>query len=252
MGKFTETVKYIWDHAATPWILSAAAIISSGCYLHNVNQKYNVIPSRRQAARLNRRAERVQSKELQEKIGFSGIDLSYYAENGFSTPEATGKYSELERKTIECLKLANIIVDSRIDYEVTRGYDPDKALKRAKGDCETYAEMTYTQFFAITERLKLTELRDYAKFTEGVSGGEHAYLEIKLKGKWIPYETTVLKIPNGPVMYPTLATIFVKDNNVLRDPSKYIRKVSLQIDSSGEIHIISESRKSSRNVAGVR
>ena len=185
-----------------------------------------------------KRANIVQSPEVREARGFGDIDFSKYKGKLPYESKEDADYSDLEKKALGWVKYSHLLTAAIVDYEYGEGFDPEKTFETGRGNCQAHAVICYSKFLELSDRLEMPEMRDNVRLAVGpnydarIHGWiDHAYLEIKFDGKWKPYETAGISLENGIRVSPKGAQIFEKINP-LGNPQDYIRKMSVQIDSS--------------------
>jgi hypothetical protein len=103
-----------------------------------------------------------------------------------------------EEAALKYLRLAHAVTMKYIDYKeaVSDEFSDNVLLDKRIGDCTETAAFTYSNFLFLTSASGKGYLAEYIREASGIrfAGGNevdpHVWLEIKLNGAWLPYETT--------------------------------------------------------------
>ena len=103
-----------------------------------------------------------------------------------------------EVAALKYLKLAHAVTMRYIDYKdsISDEFSDNTLLDRRIGDCTETAAFTYSNFLFLTSAAGKDYLAAYLREASGirfVGSNEvdpHVWLEIRINGKWLPYETT--------------------------------------------------------------
>jgi hypothetical protein len=181
--------------------------------------------------------KQVQSKSIKKKLG--NLETSLKTKEPYFLGERWSSYQNPEKRTLGWLIYANNLTESILDP----GYPPafynlERCMDAGIGDCVQYSMLTYGKFCALADRLSMPEMRNDVRLVQGKKlsmgiWGGHVWLEIKLKGDWVPYEPgSILRMENGEEVVP----IVFLESDLLDDPRLYQRRYVFQIGSEGKSH----------------
>lgn len=151
----------------------------------------------------------------------------------------TYDYSEQgENAALKYLKLAHAITARKITSDRSKFcLTEDSGLH--KGFCYERSVFTYSNFLFLIDTANKNNLRDFVRIATGhtvyknISMG-HTWLEVKLNGKWTPYETTVTEVEPLQVIDPESIDDLIPDSETIKFGAAYTRTNIFQINEKRE------------------
>lgn len=142
---------------------------------------------------------------------------------------------------LKYLKLAHAVT---MKYMSLGYYDfgttTDEMLDSRVGNCSETAPFTYSNFFFLISESDKKDLVEYVRVANGVvnvdgEGGGHVWLEIKIDGEWVPYESVANDLSDDAEIVPEYIDMLVPDSEVLNLKNmKYHRTNMCYITKGGE------------------
>lgn len=143
-----------------------------------------------------------------------------------------------EKAALKYLKLAHVITAGHIsDTQEFSLTESNKSIH--KGFCYEMSVYTYSNFLSLIKTADKNDLKDFVRVAAGhavyndLSTG-HVWLEIKLNGKWTPYETTMLDTDQIRSIDPECIDDLVPDSDTTGFQANYTRTNTFQVDKSGK------------------
>ena len=177
------------------------------------------------------------STEIQEMRGFGDIKF-----NDFIGKMPDGEEPEsLEEQTLAWLKYSQILATSMLDYQSGQPM-LKQGITSGQGNCVAFANLTYSKFLAISDKIYSAEMKNNVRIAAGVTYVKeaklysgHQWLEVKINREWVPFETTALDKGPAKIKVPVKPELVkhVKNKYVLRSKG-YQRYAWTQTRASGE------------------
>ncbi|MBN2142340.1 transglutaminase domain-containing protein [Candidatus Woesearchaeota archaeon] len=144
-------------------------------------------------------------------------------------PQTLQKHDLRGRTALEYLQIAQIITANNIDAQINNeGHTIEERVERKIGDCEEFSRFTYANFQTIVKATGNEQMLDSVRYANN-SKTNHAWLEVKIEGKWKPFETT-LDLPNNSIEYKKLFSIKINRNyGLATEKDEYIPECTVQI-----------------------
>ena len=117
-------------------------------------------------------------------------------------------------------------------------------MKYEFGSCIVKSVNSYYQFVNLVNTINRGDLLDYVRLAYDSGGNTetnpgHVWLEVMLKGKWVPYETTTVNIDSthrGNIDFSSIDGLILDSETLNRDDFKYNRRGMVQFEKDGKIN----------------